>query len=243
MSEQNLLEIIQERRYEIPPELRNMSPVVPVLVEANTLSLKHLDYTLGPFHIYGDYEIFSPNLDIKLDVTAFGHTVTIGQIQGTKGCVGKDFGLAKVQACLEIKNDGIYLAADAFSYHYAGKIVAWSLPVSLKPQIASTILTMQPKVENRQYLDVTLRNPETHEHSGLHLSTSSITKGTVIPFHQHYSDLIHICIEGEIEWQIKDGESMRMRQGDVIQIPANTAYQVTAIEDSKTVAGCILVYW
>ena len=59
----------------------------------------------------------------------------------------------------------------------------------------------------------------------------SISKGGVVPTHQHESEQISYVIEGALKFEM-EGQEIMVRRGEVLHIPSNVPHRVVAMEDS-----------
>lgn len=61
-----------------------------------------------------------------------------------------------------------------------------------------------------------------------------LTKGAVVPLHQHENEQFTYILEGALRFWIgsEDGEEIIVRAGEVLHIPANVPHKAVAIEDT-----------
>ena len=58
-----------------------------------------------------------------------------------------------------------------------------------------------------------------------------ISKGGVVPTHQHESEQISYIVEGALKFEL-EGKEVIVRKGEVLHIPSNVPHKATALEDT-----------
>lgn len=58
-----------------------------------------------------------------------------------------------------------------------------------------------------------------------------ISRGGVVPIHQHESEQISYIISGALRFEL-EGKEMIVRAGEVLHIPSNVPHSATALEDT-----------
>lgn len=58
-----------------------------------------------------------------------------------------------------------------------------------------------------------------------------IKKGGIVPMHQHENEQISYMLEGSLEFEV-GGETVVLKQGDVLVIPSNVPHKAIALEDT-----------
>jgi len=58
-----------------------------------------------------------------------------------------------------------------------------------------------------------------------------LTKGAMVPIHQHASEQISYVIEGALKYEV-EGREVILRAGEVLHIPSNVPHGALAIEDT-----------
>ena len=59
----------------------------------------------------------------------------------------------------------------------------------------------------------------------------SISKGGVVPVHQHENEQMTYVIEGAVKFDIT-GQKVIVRKGEILHIPSNVPHAVVALEDA-----------
>jgi quercetin dioxygenase-like cupin family protein len=67
--------------------------------------------------------------------------------------------------------------------------------------------------------------------SGMMIARVLLSKGAVVPMHQHHNEQITYILEGALEFTV-GGSQVVVRAGEVLCIPPNVPHEARALEDT-----------
>jgi quercetin dioxygenase-like cupin family protein len=144
-----------------------------------------------------------------------------------------------------VRADGLYGTITAASYSWSGQLFTWPKVGQMEPHIAAPIPCVKLGTyyhPSHKQLSGTLRDPSTLEPTGLCLHEYTFKANEEVAEHSHVGDALNILTSGEAKWVLSTGQVLHAKAGDTVQIPGGTVYKLQALQDTRMLTTCIIIY-